>query len=45
MAGLGLSVLDLVGIGLAGAMVAMLIGRARRNLVELATMEPAANRR
>ncbi len=45
MAGLGLSVLDLVGIGLAAAMVAMLVGRARRNLGELAAMEPAANRR
>jgi phosphatidylglycerophosphate synthase len=44
IAGLGLSVLDLAGIGAAAAMVAMLAGRARRNLGELAAAEPSAPR-
>jgi len=45
LAGTGLSVLDLAGIGAVVAMVVMLITRARRNLRELALAEPAATRR
>lgn len=45
VAGLGLSVLDLAGIAGAAVMVALLVGRARRNLAELAVAEPAASRR
>ena len=37
--------LDLVGVGLAAVMVLLLVGRARRNLRELARDEPAASRR
>jgi archaetidylinositol phosphate synthase len=39
--GLGLTVLDLVGIGIAGVMLAALVGRAARNLRVLAEREPA----
>ena len=39
-----LTALDAVGLGLAGAMVVLLVGRARRNLRELAVAEPAAAR-
>jgi archaetidylinositol phosphate synthase len=41
IAGLGLTVLDLVGLGIAAAMVAALVGRAARNLRTLAAQEPA----
>jgi archaetidylinositol phosphate synthase len=41
VAGLGLTVLDLVGLGIAAAMVAALVGRAARNLRTLAAQEPA----
>jgi archaetidylinositol phosphate synthase len=41
VAGLGLTVLDLVGLAIAGAMVAALVGRAARNLRTLAAQEPA----
>jgi archaetidylinositol phosphate synthase len=40
-----LTVLDLVGLAIAGVMVALLLGRAFRNLRELAAAEPAAPRR
>jgi archaetidylinositol phosphate synthase len=39
--GLGLTVLDLIGLGIAGVMLATLIGRAVRNLRLLAAREPA----
>jgi archaetidylinositol phosphate synthase len=39
---LGLTVLDLIGLAVAGLMVASLIGRAGRNLRRLAELEPAA---
>ena len=39
---LGLTVLDLIGLGIAGVMVMALIGRAARNLRRLAELEPAA---
>lgn len=42
--GTGLSALDLVGLAVAGVMVVLLIGRARRNLRELAAAEPPAPR-
>jgi archaetidylinositol phosphate synthase len=38
---LGLTVLDLIGLAVAGLMVASLIGRAGRNLRRLAELEPA----
>jgi phosphatidylglycerophosphate synthase len=41
VAGLGLTVLDLGGLAIAGAMIAGLIGRAARNLRTLAAQEPA----
>jgi phosphatidylglycerophosphate synthase len=41
VAGLGLTVLDLVGLAIAAAMVAALVGRAARNLRTLAAQEPA----
>jgi archaetidylinositol phosphate synthase len=41
VAGLGLTVLDLIGLAIAGLMVATLIGRAARNLRVLARQEPA----
>jgi archaetidylinositol phosphate synthase len=40
--GLGLTVLDLIGLGIAGLMLAGLVGRATRNLRRLAELEPAA---
>jgi phosphatidylglycerophosphate synthase len=39
--GLGLTVLDLIGLGIAGLMVATLVGRAGHNLRRLAELEPA----
>ena len=36
---------DVIGLGIAGGMIAMLFGRARKNLRELAKAEPAASRR
>ena len=39
---IGNGLLDLLGIGLAAAMIAALIGRAGRNLKRLAELEPAA---
>jgi archaetidylinositol phosphate synthase len=45
VAGLGLSVLDLIGIGIAAAMAAGLAGRAARNLRRLAELEPAGTPR
>jgi archaetidylinositol phosphate synthase len=39
-----LTALDLVGLAIAGVMVVLLLGRASRNLRELAVMEPAAKR-
>ena len=41
VAGLGLTVLDLIGLAVAGLMVAGLVGRAARNLRMLAAQEPA----
>jgi archaetidylinositol phosphate synthase len=41
--GLGLTVLDLIGIGIAGVMAASLAGRAARNLRRLAELEPAGS--
>jgi archaetidylinositol phosphate synthase len=41
VAGLGLTVLDLVGLGVAAVMVAALVARAARNLRTLARQEPA----
>jgi phosphatidylglycerophosphate synthase len=41
VAGLGLTVLDLIGLAIAGLMIATLIGRAARNLRVLARREPA----
>jgi phosphatidylglycerophosphate synthase len=38
---LGLTVLDLIGLGIAGVMIAALIARAGRNLKRLAELEPA----
>jgi archaetidylinositol phosphate synthase len=40
-----LTVLDVIGLGIAGAMIAMLSGRAVSNLRELAEAEPAASRK
>ncbi len=45
LGGLGLSVLDLAGTAVVALMVVVLVGRARRNLAELAAVEPAASRR
>jgi archaetidylinositol phosphate synthase len=42
---LGLTVLDLVGLAIAGVMIAALISRAARNLRRLAELEPAGARR
>ncbi len=44
LVGLEVTVFDLVGLAIAGAMLAMLLGRAGRNLRELARREPAASR-
>jgi archaetidylinositol phosphate synthase len=41
VAGLGLTVVDLIGLAVAGVMVATLVGRGLRNLRLLAEMEPA----
>jgi archaetidylinositol phosphate synthase len=41
VAGLGLTVLDVIGLGIAGLMIAGLAGRAARNLRVLAAQEPA----
>src|ERR687895_223079 len=43
--GLGLTVLDLIGLGIAGLMLAGLVGRASRNLRRLAELEPAGTPR
>ena len=40
-----LTVFDVIGLGIAAGMIAMLLGRARKNLSELAKAEPAASRR
>jgi phosphatidylglycerophosphate synthase len=45
VADLDLTVFDVTGLGIAGGMIAMLLGRARKNLRELARAEPAASRR
>ena len=42
VAGLGLTAVDVVGLGVAGLMIAALAGRAARNLRVLAEQEPAA---
>ena len=42
---LKLTVFDVVGLAIAGTMIALLLGRAVRNLRELAREEPAATRR
>jgi phosphatidylglycerophosphate synthase len=41
VAGLGLTVLDLIGLAIAGVMIATLLGRAAHNLRVLARQEPA----
>ncbi|MDQ3740203.1 MAG: CDP-alcohol phosphatidyltransferase family protein [Actinomycetota bacterium] len=41
LAGVGITVLDAVGLGIAGVMVAALLGRAAKNLRVLAEREPA----
>lgn len=43
--GLSLTAFDIVGLGIAGTMIALLVGRAFRNLRELAEREPAAPRK
>ena len=45
IASLELTVLDLIGLGIASAMLLLLAGRAWRNLRELSRAEPAASRR
>lgn len=45
LAGVDLTVFDVVGIGVASVMIALLAGRSLRNLRELARKEPAAPRR
>jgi archaetidylinositol phosphate synthase len=45
VAGLGITALDVAGIGLAAGMLILLAGRARKNLRELAIAEPGASRR
>ena len=42
--GLGLTVLDLIGLAIAGVMIAALLARAARNLRVLAEQEPAGVR-
>ena len=44
LADLELTVFDLIGLGIAGTMIALLLGRAARNLRELAGKEPPAPR-
>ena len=43
IADLQLTVFDLIGLAIAGTMIVLLLGRATRNLRELARKEPAAN--
>lgn len=43
--GLELTLVDLIGLAVAGLMAATLIGRARRNLRRLAQLEPAGGAR
>ena len=45
IADLQLTVFDIIGLGIAGTMIVLLLGRALRNLRELARKEPAAPRR
>ncbi len=45
LAGLELTVFDLVGLAIAATMIVLLVGRSFRNLRELARREPAASRR
>jgi phosphatidylglycerophosphate synthase len=45
IAELELTVFDVIGLAIAGAMIVLLLGRAARNLRELARKEPAARRR
>lgn len=45
VADVGLTVFDLIGLGIAGTMITLLVGRALRNLRELAKEEPSASRR
>ena len=45
VADLQLTVFDLIGLAIAGTMIVLLVGRAVRNLRELARSEPAAPRR
>jgi archaetidylinositol phosphate synthase len=45
VADLGLTVLDLAGLAIAGVMIAALVSRAARNLRRLADLEPAGARR
>ncbi len=45
VADLRITVLDLIGLAVAGTMIALLVGRVARNLRELARREPAAPRR
>ena len=45
LADVDLTVLDVIGLGIAGGMIVLLVGRAGRNLRELARDEPAAPRR
>jgi hypothetical protein len=45
IADLQLTVFDLIGLAIAGTMIVLLLGRAGRNLRELARKEPAAPRR
>jgi hypothetical protein len=42
---LHMTVFDLIGLAIAGTMLALLFGRVVRNLAELARREPAASRR
>jgi archaetidylinositol phosphate synthase len=45
VAGLGVSVLDLIGLAIAAVMIAGLVGRAAKNLRRLAELEPSARLR
>jgi archaetidylinositol phosphate synthase len=45
IADLELTMFDVIGLAIAGAMIVLLLGRAARNLRELARKEPAARRR